>query len=84
MAGEGKEASFDSAQFIFSQDAACTDTQRYKLHVFCQLLNFFIQKNQQINLFNDSFRNYLNTIRVSNSLDPDQARHFVGPELSSN
>ena len=26
----------------------------------------------------NSFRN---TIRVSNSLDPDQARHFVGPDL---
>ena len=23
----------------------------------------------------------LNTIRVSNSLDPDQVRHFVGPDL---
>ena len=30
------------------------------------------------------FQNQLfqNTIRVSNSLDPDQARHFVGPNLS--
>ena len=31
---------------------------------------------------------YLNSldgaIRVSNSLDPDQARHFVGPDLDSN
>ena len=26
----------------------------------------------------NSFRN---TIRVSNRLDPDQARHFVGPDL---
>ena len=24
-----------------------------------------------------------NTIRVSNSLDPDQDRHFVGPDLGS-
>ena len=24
---------------------------------------------------------FRNTIRVSNSLDPDQARHFVGPDL---
>ena len=24
---------------------------------------------------------FFNTIRVSNSLDPDQARHFVGPDL---
>ena len=35
-------------------------------------INFF-QKN--------SFRN---TIRVSNSSDPDQARHFVGPDLDPN
>ena len=26
----------------------------------------------------------LNTIRVSNSLDQDQARHFVGPDLGPN
>ena len=26
----------------------------------------------------------MNTIRVSNSLDPDQARRFVGPDLGSN
>ena len=26
----------------------------------------------------------MNTIRVSNSLDPDQARRFVGPDLVSN
>ena len=25
-----------------------------------------------------------NTHRVSNSLDPDQAQHFVGPDLGSN
>ena len=28
-------------------------------------------------------KNYFrDTIRVSNSLDPDQARHFVGPDLA--
>ena len=27
---------------------------------------------------------FINTIRVSNSLDPDQARHFVGPDLGPN
>ena len=27
---------------------------------------------------------FRNTVRVSNSLDPDQARHFVGPDLCSN
>ena len=32
----------------------------------------------RINFLKNSFRN---TIRVSNSLDPDQARLFVGPDL---
>ena len=32
--------------------------------------NYFFSKN--------SFKN---TIRVSNNLDPDQARHYVGPDL---
>ena len=27
---------------------------------------------------------FLNTIRVSNSLDPDQARQYVGPDLGPN
>ena len=27
---------------------------------------------------------FWNTIRVSNSLDPDQAQQFVGPDLSPN
>ena len=27
---------------------------------------------------------FFNTIRVSNSLAPDQARHFVGPDLGPN
>ena len=26
----------------------------------------------------------MNTIRVTNSLDPDQARRFVGPDLGTN
>ena len=38
----------------------------------------------------DFFQNHLrknskrNTIRASNSFDPDQARHFVGPDLGPN
>ena len=33
----------------------------------------------------DFWKNSLmNIIRVSNSLDPDQARHFVGPDLGPN
>ena len=27
---------------------------------------------------------FFNTIRVSNDFDPDQARHFVGPDLGPN
>ena len=27
---------------------------------------------------------FFNTIRVSNSLDPDQTRHFIGPDLGPN
>ena len=27
---------------------------------------------------------FFNTIRLSNILDPDQARHFVGPDLGPN
>ena len=42
-------------------------------HDFCRLLIFF-----KIKFLKNSFRT---TIRVSNNLDPDQARHFVGPDL---
>ena len=34
--------------------------------------------------FTLSMMDFFNTIRVSNSLDPDQARHFVGPDLGPN
>ena len=44
--------------------------------IFCRLLTFF-----KIIFFKNSFRN---TIRLSNSLDPDQARHFVGLDLGPN
>ena len=29
-------------------------------------------------------KNIRNTIKMSNSLDPDQPRHFVGPDLGTN
>ena len=46
--------------------------------LFCCLLIFFFK----IKLFlKNSFRN---TIRVSNSLDPDQARLLVRPDLDPN
>ena len=35
----------------------------------------------KITFSKNSFRN---TIKVSNSLNPDQARHFVGPDLDPN
>ena len=34
------------------------------------------------NIFSNRY--FKNTFRVSNSLDPDQARHFVGPDLGPN
>ena len=46
------------------------------LHVFV-VCGFFLK----LTFSNKSFRN---TIRVSNSLDTDQARLFVGPDLGSN
>ena len=45
--------------------------------LFLSSSDFFQKKN----CFNFFVRT---TIRVANSLDPDQARHFVGPDLSPN
>ena len=45
--------------------------------LFCPPLIFF-----KINFFEK--KSFTNTIRVSNSLDPDQVRHFVGPDLGPN
>ena len=47
------------------------------LHAFWSSAEFFQNKFFQ----KKSFRN---TIRVSNSSDPDQARHYVGPDLGPN
>ena len=44
--------------------------------IFCHLLIY-----SKSAFSKNSFRN---TIRVSNSLDRDQARHFVGPDLGPN
>ena len=38
----------------------------------------------QNDFFVQFFQEHHHTIRVSNSLDPDQDRHFVGPDLSPN
>ena len=45
-------------------------------HAFLSSVDFF-----KIIFFINSFRN---TIRVSNSIEPDQARHNVGPDLDPN
>ena len=45
--------------------------------IFCRLLIFL----SELNFSKNSFKN---TIRVSNSLNPDQARLFVGPGLGQN
>ena len=42
------------------------------------ILLFFLKK---INFCENSFKK---TIIVTNSLDPDQVRHFVGPDLAQN
>ena len=44
---------------------------------FCHLLIFF----SELTFSKNSFKN---TIRMSNSLDPDQARIFFGPDLGPN
>ena len=47
------------------------------LHAFYRLLIYFSKSSF-------SKKKGRNTIGVSNSLDPDQARHFVGPDLGPN
>ena len=46
---------------------------------FCRLLFFFFFSKSTF--LKNSFRN---TIRLSNSLNTDLARHFVGPDLDPN
>ena len=46
-------------------------------HAFFVKINFLEKKNSGI-------PKYQNTFRVLNSLDSDQARHFVGPNLGPN
>ena len=46
--------------------------------LFCRLLIFF---KINFRIYEKYFRN---TIQVSNSLDPDQARHFVKPDPDPN
>ena len=56
--------------------------QVHDLNSFCLLGNAFLSS---VAFFqNHLFSKIRNTIRVSNSLDPDQARHFVGSDLGPN
>ena len=48
--------------------------------IFCCLPADFFQ-NQHLEKY---FRGYMYHVRASNSLYPDQARHFVGPDLGPN
>ena len=47
------------------------------MHAFFVVCKFFFKLTY-------SKKSFRNTIRVSNSLDPDQARHFVRPDLGPN
>ena len=49
----------------------------------CFLSSRFKKKQQKKPFSKKSFRNTIR-LRVSNSLNPDQTRHFVGPDLGSN
>ena len=44
-------------------------------------LNDYMSLGSQWMLTFSKQKSFKNTIRVSNSLDPDQTRHFVGPDL---
>ena len=45
-------------------------------------MNFWLSDDFfKINIFKKFFHKFINTIKVSNSLDPDQAQHFVRPDL---
>ena len=51
--------------------------------MLCNFSCFLLSKDffSKLTFSKNSFRD---TIRVSNSLDPDQARYFVGPDLDPN
>ena len=61
-----------------------------KSHIYDQLLDFpklllfFLLSVSVCHILLFVCSIFFNTIRVSNSLDPDQARHFVGPDLGLN
>ena len=44
----------------------------------------FMSSADFFQIYTFSKKYFSNTIRVSDSLDPDQARHIVGPDLGTN
>ena len=64
--------------FDFVKDFAINALRAGYLFIDFVVCRFFFQKN----FFRKKY--FRNTIRVSNCLDPDQARHYVGPDLGPN
>ena len=59
----------------------------YQEHITCCLLGNFHAFLLHAGCFQNNFFSkisFRNTIRVSNSLDPDHASHFCGPDLGPN
>ena len=50
-----------------------------ELYIFIVICGFFLRKKDF-----SSETSFINTIRMSNRLDPHQDRRFVGPDLGSN
>ena len=48
------------------------------------LVSFFLPSADFFSKSTSSKNSFKNTITLSNSLDPDQARHLVGPDLGPN
>ena len=71
------EERFDTMRLLDRKHTLLTVCLLDNFAFFCRLLIFFFK----IIFFEKYFRN---TIRVSNSLDPDQARRSVGPDLGPN
>ena len=65
-----------------------TGTQKNQIKQICLLGDFCMRLSYLLGFFhNKLFQKILSgihTIKVSNSLDPDHAGHFVGPDLDLN
>ena len=82
----------DICRKLLQQKNSKVNARNTNITVFREILNLCMLGNfacffvfclflSKASFLNSSFRN---TIRVSSSLDPDQARHFVGPDLVPN